>query len=79
MPGNAGGQVRTFSTFADWQAFVLDLGLRQTVPEIVAAKFERGQKLLLLAWIDFDLFTAGELIALTALDLALKDCYGAAV
>ena len=52
---------------------MLDLGLRRVVPEIVAAKFERGQKLLLLAWIDFDLFTAGELIALTALELALKD------
>ncbi|WP_159732644.1 hypothetical protein [Methylosinus sp. Ce-a6] len=79
MPGNAGGQFISFSAFADWQAFVLDLGLRRNVPDVVAMKFERAQKLLLLSWIDFDLFTAGELIAFTALDLALKDRYGAAV
>jgi hypothetical protein len=77
MPGYRGGQLVSFSSFVDWRAFVLDLGLHRIVPEIVAAKFERGQKLL--AWIDFDLFTAGELIALTALDLALKDRYGAKV
>jgi hypothetical protein len=76
MPGHAGGQLRSLSAFADWRAFALDLGLRRGVPDIVAAKFARGQKLLLLAWIDFDLFMAGELIALTALELALKDRYG---
>lgn len=75
MPGSPGRQIRTFPSFSDWQAFVLDLGLRRTVPTVVATKFERGQKLLLLAWVDFDLFTAGELIALTALELALKDLY----
>jgi hypothetical protein len=52
MPGNVGGRVLSFSAFAEWQAFVLDLGLRCAVPDIVAAKFERSQKLLLLAWID---------------------------
>jgi hypothetical protein len=76
MPRFPGGQPLSFARFADWRAFVLDLGLRRTVPDIVAAKFERGQKLLLLAWVDFDLFTTGELIALTALELALKDRYG---
>jgi hypothetical protein len=30
----------------------------------------------LLAWLDFDLIKAGELIALTALELALTDRYG---
>jgi hypothetical protein len=73
MPGHVGGQLLSLSAFADWRAFVLDLGLRRGVPDIVAAKFARGQKLLLLAWIDFDLFMAGELIALTALELALRD------
>ena len=29
-----------------------------------------------LAWIDFDLIKAGELVALTTLELALQDCYG---
>jgi hypothetical protein len=79
-PGFPGGQLISFTGFSDWQAFVVDLGLHQIVPEIVADKFERGQKLLLLlAWVDFDLFTAGELIALTALELALKDLYGTKV
>ena len=79
MPGYVGGTLRSFSAFADWQAFVLDLTLRRAVPDTVAAKFARSQKLLLLAWIDFDLFMAGELIALTALELAVTDRYGAKV
>jgi hypothetical protein len=73
------GRVPVISAFADWQAFVLDLSLRRAVPDTVAAKFARSQKLLLLAWIDFDLFMAGELIALTALELAVTDRYGAKV
>jgi hypothetical protein len=43
----------------------------------VTRKFERAQKLYLLAWLDADLTEAGELIALTALELALTDCYAA--
>jgi hypothetical protein len=78
MPGNLGGCL-SFSAFAEWQAFVLDLSLRRAVPDSVASKFERSQKLHLLAWIDGDLFMAGELIALTALELAVKDRYGAKV
>jgi hypothetical protein len=73
-PGHSGGFL-SFSAFAEWQAFVLDLSLRRAVPDSVASKFKRSQKLLLLAWIDFDLFMAGELIALTALELALRDRY----
>ena len=42
---------------------------------MVASKFERAQKLYVLAWLDFDLINAGELVALTALELALTDCY----
>ena len=41
----------------------------------MAAKFESAQKLHVLAWLDFDLIKAGELIALTALELALTGCY----
>jgi hypothetical protein len=75
-PGLPGGGPISFAAFSDWQAFVFDLGLRKAVPRIVADKFQRAQKLVLLAWVDFDLFTTGELIALTALELALKDRYG---
>ncbi|GLZ17212.1 hypothetical protein Bpla01_07420 [Burkholderia plantarii] len=42
----------------------------------MGSKFRRAQRLYLLAWIDFDLVKAGELVALTALELALKDRYG---
>jgi hypothetical protein len=75
MAGNPGGFV-SFANFAEWRSFVLNLGLHRTVPEIVSAKFERAQKLYVLSWIDFDLVKAGELVALTALELALKDRYG---
>lgn len=75
IPGNPGGFI-SFSNFAEWRDFVLRLSLRNTVPQIVAGKFERSQKLHLLAWIDFDLIKAGELVGLTTLELALKDRYG---
>lgn len=78
MPGNLGCLV-TFSTFAEWRDFVLALGLRKAAPDVVATKFERAQKLYVLAWLDFDVIKAGELIALTALELALKDRYGVRV
>jgi hypothetical protein len=35
-----------------------------------------AKKLHLLTWIDFDLIKAGELVAMTALELALRDRYG---
>ncbi len=75
MPGNLGGWL-TFDTFAMWREFVLHFSLRGGIPEIVTAKFDRAHKLHVLAWVDFDLIKAGELIALTTLELALKDCYG---
>jgi hypothetical protein len=40
-----------------------------------SAKFERAQKLHLLAGIDFDVIKADELVALTALELALQEPY----
>src|SRR5271165_5930030 len=67
--------VLEFSTFAEWRSFIFALSLRRAVPEIVAAKFESAQKLHVLSWLDFDLIKAGELIALTALELAQTDCY----
>ena len=77
MPGNLGGLV-SFSTFPEWRSFVLALGTRRVIPEIVARKFERAQKLHVLAWLDVDLIKAGELIAMTALELALTDRYAGA-
>jgi hypothetical protein len=74
MPGNP-TTFLSFATFADWSAFVLSLGLRRRAPDIVAAKFERSLTLQLLGWIDYDLVKAAELVAMTALELAFKDCY----
>jgi len=74
MPGNPGG-FPSFGTFAEWRAFVLQFSLHPALPLIVSAKFERAQKLYILTWIDFDLIKAGELMALTALELALTDGY----
>ena len=46
------------------------------IPEIVAAKFRRAQMLYFLAWLYFDLIKAGELVGMTALELALRNRYG---
>jgi hypothetical protein len=54
---------------------VLQFSLHPALPLIVSEKFERAQKLYILTWIDFDLIKAGELIALTALELTLTDRY----
>ncbi len=75
IPGNPAGFVR-FANFAEWRDFWLRLSLRRLVPQIISAKFERAQKLHVLAWIDFDLIKSGELVALNCLELALKDRYG---
>lgn len=75
QPGAPAG-FRTFANLADWTTCLDDLGLRSGIPDIVAAKYRRAQKLYLVAWIDTDLIKAGELVAMTALELALNDRYG---
>lgn len=75
MPGNIGGVI-SFKDFSGWEAFVEKMGLRDGIPQIVSAKYLRAQKLLLLSWIDIDIIKAAELVALTALELAVRDRYG---
>jgi hypothetical protein len=75
IPGNPGGFI-SFANFAERRYFVLNLSLRAGIPETVQAKFDRAQKVHILAWLDFDLIKAGELVAITALELALMDRYG---
>jgi hypothetical protein len=65
-----------FNTPEEWRAFVATLSLDPRVPDIVRLKFERAQKLFLLGWIDTDLIKGAELVALTTLELALKDRFG---
>jgi hypothetical protein len=56
-------------------AFLEDLSLSPIVPHILSAKYARAQRFYALSWLDIDLIKAGELVALTALELALKDRY----
>jgi hypothetical protein len=74
-PGKPGGFLE-FSTPTQWKNFVLSLSLPTGIPEIVTAKFRRAQMLYFLAWLYFDLIKAGELVALSTLELALNDRYG---
>ena len=55
------------------------MALDPLIPSVVRLKFQRALKLHYLAWIDGDLIKAGELVALTALELALNDRYGGQV
>ncbi|HMG46832.1 MAG TPA: hypothetical protein VK614_05175 [Allosphingosinicella sp.] len=59
-----------------WRAFIDSLSLDPDVPSSVSAKYFRAQKLYLIGWIDLDLVKAGELAALVALEVALRDRYG---
>jgi hypothetical protein len=74
-PGNPVA-FRHFNSSDEWRAFVATLSLDPRIPDIIRLKFERAQKLFLLGWIDADLIKGAELVALTALELALKDRFG---
>ena len=59
-PGNLGGFVQ-FDSFAQWQSVLLGFRLPAGVPLNMVDGFDRALKLYLLAWLDFDVITAGEL------------------
>jgi hypothetical protein len=73
-PCTPGGFVE-FADFAAWQRVILGFRLSSGVPLNMADLFDRALKLHLVAWLDFDLVTAGEMAALTALEHSLCDCY----
>lgn len=75
VQGSPSGLIR-FDHADQWRAFIVNLDIDFRVPLVVRAKYDRAQKLYLLGWIDADLIKAGELVALTALELALVDRYG---
>lgn len=64
-----------FAKSTDWRLFIERFNLHPGVPLIVSLKYARAQKLYYFAWVDFDIIKAGELLALIALELALKDRY----
>ncbi len=74
MPGDAAA-ILPFDTLTKWREFILSFSLTPSVPLVVSSKFMRAQKLFILAWVDFDLIKAGELVAFTALELTVTDRY----
>lgn len=66
----------TFAESAEWWNFVSRLSLDPHIPDITRLKFEPAQKLFLLGSIVIDLLRGAEFVALTALEVALKDCFG---
>lgn len=75
QPGDPAARL-IFRHFPEWQTFIVERGLHPAIPRIVSDKYRRAQRLYVLAWLDTDLVKAGELVALTALELALTDRYG---
>ncbi|MFK2891691.1 hypothetical protein ISS98_11200 [Dyella flagellata] len=73
-PGNP-AHFHAFSMAEDWLAFVHSFNLSPSIPQTVALKYLRAQKLYAFAWFDCDLIKAGELVALSALERALKENY----
>jgi len=67
--------MRYFSSFTEWREYINGLDLLNGVWEPTRAKFGRARRLYLLAWLDYELIKAGELVALTALELSLKERY----
>lgn len=76
VSGNPGGFIQ-FDHEDQWRAFISRLDMDSRIPDLVRMKYARAQKLYLLGWIDPDLIKAGELVALTTLELALMERYGA--
>ena len=72
------GSFLSFERPADWLAFVVTLDLDERLPLVLRAKFHRALRLLYLAWLEADLMKAAELVAMTTLELALRDRYGGA-
>ena len=75
MPGNP-GELLQFQSATEWRDFISSLSLHPGIPQIVTLKFKRAQMLYFLGWLYFDLIKAGELVALTTLELAVRDRYG---
>ncbi len=77
-PGNPVAMLQ-FDRLEEWRAFVESMSLDPRIPDVVRLKFERAQKLFLLGWLDLDLLKGAELVALTALELALVDRFAGIV
>lgn len=68
-------ELYVFSHLSEWRFFIDSLSLNCQVPQIIDSKYERARYLYYLAWIYPEIIKAGEVAALAALELALKDSY----
>lgn len=68
--------IACFEKVSQWLDFLSQFDLHPAVPWPTATKYLRAQKLYAYAWLEFDFVKAGELMALAALEGALRDCYG---
>ena len=76
--GNLGGLL-TFREVGEWRVFILELNLHSAAPEIVAGRFRLAQEHYYLGWIDVGFIKTAELVAFTALELALRDRYASSI
>jgi hypothetical protein len=75
VPDNSSAEFVLFANFAEWQKVILDLRLRAGVPTYMTDLFDRALKLHLVAWLDFEFASAGQMPAFAALELSLRDRY----
>lgn len=68
--------IACFESANQWLGFLHQFDLHPAVPWPTATKYLRAQKLYAYAWLEFDFVKAGEMMALAALEGALRDCYG---
>lgn len=68
--------IQCFEEVVHWMAFLSRFDLRSEVPLPTATKYLRAQKLYAYSWLEYDFIKAAELVALSALEGALSDCYG---
>lgn len=59
----------------DWIEMVESVILSPKVPDIISRKYRRAQRLYAYGWLEFDFIKAGEFVAITTLESALRDRY----
>ncbi len=74
MPGKLDAII-SFEHETEWRTFVEVLSLDDRIPQITYQKYSRALLIFLLGWVEPDLVKAAELVALTALEIALIDRY----
>jgi len=69
------GRICTLTRPEEWLQMVESVTLNPKVPDIISRKYHRAQRLYAYGWLEFDFIKAGEFVAITALESALRDRY----